>query len=94
LAQAKVVTERMILASAMTLAECVTHEEIAVRKIYPSIADIRKISVLIAAAVFKTAHEQVRTQTYTITTTDCVHLVSHQCCCIRELPQRQFLTAI
>ena len=51
-----VVTDEMFLAAARTLAEMVTEEELAMGRVFPSLTDIRKVSLRIATVVAEIAH--------------------------------------
>ena len=55
LAKAKVVTEDMIMSTAITLAGCVTKEQLEQGMIYPRVADVQDISRKVAAGVIRTA---------------------------------------
>eukprot|EP00877_Chromochloris_zofingiensis_P009541 jgi/Chrzof1/4840/Cz15g01060.t1_MME1[v5.2] len=55
LGQAGVITDAMLMAAAETLPTLIPEEDLAKGIIYPRLADIRSISVTIAAAVIKTA---------------------------------------
>ncbi|KNC55165.1 malic enzyme [Thecamonas trahens ATCC 50062] len=57
LARASEVTEGMINAAVVALAECVTEDDLALGRIYPSIDAIRSISARIGAAVARRAVE-------------------------------------
>ncbi len=57
LCQASKVTDAMFYTAAMTLAEMVTEEELALGTVYPDLRKIRKISATIATAVIKVAFE-------------------------------------
>eukprot|EP01094_Clydonella_sp_ATCC50884_P007315 TRINITY_DN1649_c0_g1_i1.p1 TRINITY_DN1649_c0_g1~~TRINITY_DN1649_c0_g1_i1.p1 ORF type:complete len:584 (+),score=195.60 TRINITY_DN1649_c0_g1_i1:66-1754(+) len=57
MAQARIITDKMILAASKALADFVPDDRIAARDIYPSVSDIREISAQIAARVIKTAVE-------------------------------------
>ena len=55
LAKAKVVTEDMIMSTAITLAGCVSKEQLEQGMIYPRVADVQDISRKVAAGVIRTA---------------------------------------
>ena len=60
LAQARNVSDKMIVAASTTLAKCVTEEELKEGRIYPRLNKIREISKDIATAVIETAFEEVK----------------------------------
>lgn len=55
---AKRVTDRMFYKTALTLAASVSEEDLALRKVFPPIGDIRRVSHRIAVEVAKVAVEQ------------------------------------
>lgn len=52
------ITDDMLITAADTLANCISHKELDQGCLYPPLSDIREVSVRIALAVVKTAHEQ------------------------------------
>ena len=55
LAKSKLVTENMIMSTAITLAGCVTQEELDAGKIYPPVSKVQEISRKVAANVIRTS---------------------------------------
>ncbi|TMW63187.1 hypothetical protein Poli38472_002128 [Pythium oligandrum] len=53
--QATRVTDRMLYAAAKALAECMTEEEIASGRVFPSVQNIRRVSLKVATAVMQCA---------------------------------------
>lgn len=55
--EAREVTDGMFLAAAQTLASLVTEQDLALGRVYPALTRIREVSLNIATAVAKIAHE-------------------------------------
>jgi len=53
----RVVTDDMFLAAAQALAAMVTDEELAVGRVFPTLTNIRAVSLRIATAVAEIAHD-------------------------------------
>lgn len=57
--QAKSVSDKMVTASALALADFVTEEELSDGNLYPALIKIREISAIIAAQVIEQAFQEV-----------------------------------
>ena len=54
----RVVTDEMFLAAAQALAAMVTDEELAMGRVFPTLTNIRTVSLRIATAVAQIAHDR------------------------------------